>query len=1017
MNGIMKNICRIYRRVALALISAVSVPCIFGCTIRDFEEETKDEESEIVLNFITDISEKIVTRSASYTDMIPEDINLYIWRNGKCVRHLFMETAGTDSKISMARGSGYSFYAIAGAGMPVEPQESGWKMDEGSMQRMVINASKTMKGIPMAGKITGRNIDRAATTIDIVLERLMSRIVFNYVPDTALSGSGIKVTSVRLCDAACMSTPFCAGFRANEKSVLDGDFASEKDLQKINSGEAVTLYAFENCWGSLLPENSDPSRKVPEEFGSITGPTFIEVKCAFGENMLLNGSLTYRIYLGADAVSNFDLERNATYRVILYGSRDGLDEVSWRIDKDFGFNDSLANFKLTKSRHPVDNLYLGEIVEGRLADIDASVLDYFGGSLDLMIRSSKLRCMSDTSADEKNDLMSLELISGHDSSNLTVNGTCKNSGEGCLWLCRADGTPITRICSGIRVNNPLPVISFAMNGDAPEPIDEQPTATINGEDCKTYFYLCDNDGVNLLAKKWAGYGFSTEVFSPVLAESYHNGTSANVRKCFKTWISDVYKTDDGASGQAFCTMNLQVSNDGKSSSINNELWPVVRNLYAISIGINDAVHKFGNSCRCAVSYFPFELCCYDRSYGGRSIASELGVTAPFFVTVKNLSRMSFILRYMSVTQRGIAQTQTVPAIPSGISMLWYTPPTSISLPPSLYCTYAESKVNAANSSYSQSCSTKMLDDGTAVIGITKSLYNLIDAVKAAEGKYCHDKYGYHSDNLQQYTYTFHIKNGISILVDIAAQDGKQVSFKYADGLENDTEESSYIYSQDYEFKSLRYYSAGTFCGGSNSAGYPFSGYADLNPYRMSQFLDKSRTITLQMNNNDTTKPYLTLGSSGTLSNTKITVNYNCDGFCRTHARGTKRDPVDYSHSCGQSATIAGTSGTAIIGKTVIANLFNTIYETTYKDSYNWYGSANSWQHHSHPTKLTMDMTISTPSSSSEWYIYNFTKYSPTSLTYDNSGYSSDDSNPYTVVTSFDWKTTHARFSNLLVMLR
>ena len=179
MNGIMKNICRIYRRVALALISAVSVPCIFGCTIRDFEEETKDEESEIVLNFITDISEKIVTRSASYTDVTPEDINLYIWRNGKCVRHLFMETAGTNSNISIARGSGYSFYAIAGAGMSVEPQESGWKMDEGSMQRMVISADKTAKGIPMAGKTTDRNIDRAATTIDIVLERLMSRIVFN----------------------------------------------------------------------------------------------------------------------------------------------------------------------------------------------------------------------------------------------------------------------------------------------------------------------------------------------------------------------------------------------------------------------------------------------------------------------------------------------------------------------------------------------------------------------------------------------------------------------------------------------------------------------------------------------------------------------------------------------------------------------------------------------------------------------------------------------------------------------
>ena len=100
----------------------------------------------------------------------------------------------------------------------------------------------------------------------------------------------------------------------------------------------------------------------------------------------------------------------------------------------------------------------------------------------------------------------------------------------------------------------------------------------------------------------------------------------------------------------------------------------------------------------------------------------------------------------------------------------------------------------------------MLDDGTAVIGITKSLYNLIDAVKAAEGKYCHDKYGYHSDNLQQYTYTFHIKNGISILVDIAAQDGKQVSFKYANGLENgtdfDTKEDfdEYIRNKTYDEK-------------------------------------------------------------------------------------------------------------------------------------------------------------------------------------------------------------------------
>lgn len=1017
MNGLMRNICRICRRMALSFVTAVSGLCISGCSDMTFNAGAKDEESEIELNFITDGGGEIATRSASYADKTPEDINLYIWRNGECVRHLFLDGAGNGSRISLVKGSGYSFYAIAGAGKSVEPQDGDWTSDESSMQRLTISAGEAVKSIPMAGKRTDCRIDRTSAKIDIVLERLMSRIVFSYVPDTALTGSEIKVTSVRLCDAARLSVPFGDGFRADEKSVFDGDFASEEDLQRINSGETITLYALENRWGTLLPENEEPSHKVPEEFGSVVGPTFIEVSCSFGEDVLLNGSLTYRIYLGADAVSNFDLERNATYRVILYGSKDGLDEMSWRIDKNFGFNDALAEFRLTRSRHSAGNLYLGEVIEGRLEDIDGSVVDYFGGSLDAMLKSCRLRCICENSTDESQDPMSLEFTSTDGDSALKVRGTCRNAAKGSLWICRPDGSPVSRICDGIGVSKPEVVISFAPEGDVPEPIDEQPTARINGGASPVYAYLCDKDGTSLLAEKWAGYGFDSEVFSPELTDNCADWTAANAGNCFRTWLSDIYNTSAGSTGQPFCTVNLDVSNDGKSVAVNKELWEIVSSLYAVQLKLNDRKHGFGNRCNYDVSYFPLRLCCYDKAYGGKQIAAESGITAPFFVTVDNRSKMSFTLRYMAVTQRGIAKSQAVSTVPTGISMLWYTPTSSLSLPESLYCTYAESVTKAIGYSSSTSCTATVSEDGTAVIGMTKSLYNLIDAVKAAEGKYCYDRYGYYSQDLQQYTYTFNIKNGISILVDIASPEGRRIDFTYSDALEDSSVESAYIYNQDYDFKSLRFYSAGTFRGGSNSGGYPFSRYTDLNPYRMSQILDKNRTITLRMNNNDTTKPYLTFGTSAALTGANITVNYNCDGFCRTHAKGTKRDPVDYSNSSSLSSTVSGPSGTVIIGKSAIANLFNTIYETTYKDSYNWYGSANSWQHHSHPTKLTMDLSISTPSSSGEWYLYNFSKYSPTSLTYDNSGYSSDDSNPYTVVTSFDWKTTHSRFSNLLVMLR
>lgn len=983
----------------------------------------------VTIRFICEESaDPAMSRSSMFDGDAVSDINLYVWRDGVCVSHEFIESYAGACRIPLVSGADYSFYALANCGGRIEPDSDGWECDEGSMERLEIKFPGTDGGvmdIPMAAALKNRRITGVSPVIDISLVRLVSRIVFTYLPDGGLGASGISVTGIRLCDAAGRVSPFVEKSKASGTDVADGDFGSEEDLRTVNGGGSIEFYAFENCWGDLLPGNTDQKKKVPEEVGNVTGPTYMEVSCAFSGEGLLLGEITYRIYLGSDAVGNFDLTRNSSYRIQLLGSKNGLDEISWRIDKDVSFNDYLVKWEISQGAHGQDDLYIGEMFRGRLTSVDPSVTAYFGDDTEDMAENCTIRCVGNASDSPGNDpvVFSPPEIDGDGMPAFT--GTCrKECAGGTLWLCDVSGNPISRISSGLNVKIPEVVFSSDDSASVPEPEQGTPEAVINGDGAAIHVYLCDSDGRNLLADDGMGYGFDSEVFDVNVLDNSSRWSGVKSAGGIETRMTDLYEGGAGdMADQPFCDVSLRMTNSGKSAAANAELWNMVSSSGCLSIGIADRTHALLGMKAFDVGYLPFDINFYDKAYGGKTAAAGYGVTSAFFFTVSNPSNMSFSFNYLALTQRGAANnTRAGTSTTSGTDICFYDCPSDISLPASLYMLTAAASILSNTSGNYTSCSMRRADDGTVIIGLNRTFSELLNAARTTESLLTYSRYGYYDSALNQKSYGFYVKNGITAMVDFSSPTGSAVSYRFCESLEDGGAQSSYTYSNDYDFRGVSHYSGNVYKGHSHGeTARVFKSFSHITPRNMATVLGRKRTVSISMPNGTSSYPYYLMKLTGAAVNASVNVTLKCKGFCRTHVNGQKKDPVDYYPEYSMVTSLTGpgkSSGGYPLLSSGINSLFSKIYNTTYDDSEKKYFKGTPWQHHAHPTEVILNLEFKRISTSGEWYLYDFPAYAPVSLTYDNSGYHSTyDENPYTVSTSVDWQTIHGKFSHKIVTVQ
>ena len=257
-----------------------------------------------------------------------EDVYVYLYYDGKLLKRLELGS-GMESSTELTVGKNYTWYAVANI------PDVGLEAAEEELKSKHINVTpgEPEENFPMTASgnftMTGMNC-----TVNIHLERLYSKVRFSMDREILPE---MKITSVCIKQASTSAALFS---ESAAMAVADGDAASESELEMLNSGGEIELFLPENCQGVLLPSNHDSWDKTPESIPEKAHLcSYMEVKGELNGSQHMFGDVTYRFYLGQDAVSDFNVIRNTDCKVKLKVSREALDTPAWQVEtSDLYFN-------------------------------------------------------------------------------------------------------------------------------------------------------------------------------------------------------------------------------------------------------------------------------------------------------------------------------------------------------------------------------------------------------------------------------------------------------------------------------------------------------------------------------------------------------------------------------------------------------------------------------------------------------------------------------------------------------
>ena len=239
-------------------------------------------------------------------------------------------TSFEDMSLRLEIGKTYDFYALANMGDVKFPLI---ESQVGDFAYSLPVRTGLSESFPMSWYSVGRNVG-TGSSVSVSLSRLVAKITL----DVDCGNTGLSVKSVALMQAPVKVRPFApSGSKAFDGEVSSGDYSSAADIKSLNDGGLACFYMLENMQGTLLPGNEDPMLKVPERlYEKADVCTYLEVRCDFDNVSAREGSVTYKMYLGKDNVSNFDVGRNQVLSLSLKLTGDGIGiRDSWKVVSDY----------------------------------------------------------------------------------------------------------------------------------------------------------------------------------------------------------------------------------------------------------------------------------------------------------------------------------------------------------------------------------------------------------------------------------------------------------------------------------------------------------------------------------------------------------------------------------------------------------------------------------------------------------------------------------------------------------
>ena len=890
---------------------------IAGCTVAEIEQEYSDfsEETYKEVQFCMH-TDAAVKGFVNPDDCLVSDVNVIVYRNGILVNSIYASNV-SEIPLKLPVGQTYEVYALANVG-EVEAPVSEEEFRNGYVYR-IQSLSDLDETIPMCGSLTGLNVDSVSGKVSLKLRRLAGRVVLS-VDKTTLDR--LQILSVRLCQSASAVRPFKYEGRGGSRAesfmeVINGDYATETELSDLNDGDQISFYTLENCQGILLPDNTDPSAKVPLNIAQkAILCTYIEMEAAFLDGGILDGTVKYRFYLGLDACRSFDVPGNSSLYVQLILTGNGLDEVSWRVDADVELRDGYAFGTVQEGLHPMSDLYVGEVFlyNVRFAD---DLLDYLKGNIE------GCRLQIEGSASEGIEFT----YAGHTDDSLITEGRCIRSCKGELVLYSADGERIASLCDDVSVGLPQMLVSefqYADDGYI-EPLSYIPECDINGQSETLYVYLTDRSGKALNSAD--AYGFDFSLFDVEgRVETDADGVAPN----FSLEVTDGNREDDG------CAFNVifGCSNDGSDEIANASLADLAFGAEEVYAVLCELEHNIGCRYMFCPAVQPIEFKLVDNGWAGY-------FTAGLSAVVDNPSNLSLDMDVWQVNTsldkwNAVARNEVVDYVES-----------SLNVKRMKYMTGAfVTDVNPVFVSGMQLVSERndngdlYLEDGRQMVYPLEDLD--IDDICSA------------------LLYDKHTQNALHHLVDVTVG-GYRLSASdliVVDSLSNGTKKYDIIYGE-FNDRGIWAFSNDVML---HSPGNHLNAFPNMSPgtlRRLQKNYDSEGPVRIYLEYDGGELIIYTYDTIGKDSHLTLTCRFSgtVRGYVETHPNGTMGKAQDNYCEATFDRTVTGIQLDKLILPVnpdggVLKEAMDKIYSYTFPDSYNWIGTdSNRYEHHAHPVTM------------------------------------------------------------------
>lgn len=467
-----------------------------------------------------------------------------------------IQTKGSAEEIEMELLSGtYNIYVTANMGTFNAP------VDEADIKEAFYDigtASRMGQSLPMSWQGEAELKAGEKTTVYAKLSRLVSKVGFKVEMGVL---DGLEITSARLCQAAGRIRPFMDGGSRilTPDEAVEGDYATEEDLDILMQGGTMYFYVAENCQGRLLPDNDDPWTKVPDNIGESAGLcTYVEMKGRWLDDADYEGLVTYRFFLGEDASKSFDIRRNSIHNLTLYLEEESFDKISWKIDASQMEATAWEVYPtLYNNFHEKDDFYVTERI----------CLDFSFDEKGQKYWKKRNNAFSLAGVDyDGNVLIRFDQIRDLGKGNFQAIGTCIMDGDYDILLINSATDEIEYVMENGTIH--IPEIIAGEDGEFAdnlvEGFDEESILLINGESTEICLYLTDRDGYNLNQGHYYGCDFSICNWDTEIVNSAYG------HDLFGNASIETIVGDSGSDSYALC-YQISIENDGTDKEWNRML--------------------------------------------------------------------------------------------------------------------------------------------------------------------------------------------------------------------------------------------------------------------------------------------------------------------------------------------------------------------------------------------------------------------------------------------------------------